>query len=81
MLDNVRPHYARKFCCIGGECEDHCCHSWSVFVDEATYRKYQAHSVLRSFVEEHLERVPHPREGQYAAIRHIFFRLPDADWG
>jgi lysine-N-methylase len=70
MLDNVRPHYAGKFRCIGNECEDHCCHGWSVFVDEATYQKYRAHPKLSSFAEQHLEVVPHSCGGRYAAIRY-----------
>ena len=36
----IRPNYAGRFRCIGSACEDDCCHSWSVTIDEDSYRKY-----------------------------------------
>jgi lysine-N-methylase len=38
----IQPRYGGAFHCIGGECEDSCCHGMSVLVDKKTYEKYQA---------------------------------------
>jgi lysine-N-methylase len=38
----VRPHYGSVFRCIGGGCEDSCCHGMSVLIDKKTYERYQA---------------------------------------
>ncbi len=38
----IQPRYGSAFHCIGGECEDSCCHGMSVLVDKTTYDKYQA---------------------------------------
>jgi lysine-N-methylase len=38
----VQPSYGSAFRCIGGECEDSCCHGMSVLVDKKTYETYQA---------------------------------------
>src|ERR1700735_803247 len=38
----IQPRYGSAFHCIGGECEDSCCHGMSVLVDKKTYDKYQA---------------------------------------
>ena len=35
------PRYGEAFHCIGGDCEDTCCQSWTVPVDKQTYEKYQ----------------------------------------
>jgi lysine-N-methylase len=31
--------YMEEFRCIGTECEDNCCHSWSVYVDQSTHQR------------------------------------------
>src|SRR4051794_25941349 len=31
--------YMDGFGCIGAECEDNCCHSWSVYVDQSTHMR------------------------------------------
>ncbi|WP_433974474.1 flagellin lysine-N-methylase [Tunturiibacter lichenicola] len=38
----VQPRYGSAFHCIGGGCEDSCCHGMSVLVDKKTYEQYQA---------------------------------------
>ncbi len=30
--------YMTRFSCIGNECEEHCCKSWKVYVDEDHYK-------------------------------------------
>ncbi len=40
MVTLVRSaHYMEHFRCLGGDCEDTCCQSWTVPVDEANYRR------------------------------------------
>lgn len=40
--NRVQPLYASIFRCIGGACEDTCCHGMGVMVDKATYNRYQS---------------------------------------
>lgn len=56
----VRPTYPESFRCIGSECEDTCCHGWSVPIDRATWQKYQAlpPSPLRVLIDENLILAP-----------------------
>jgi len=37
----IRPTFAEKFQCIGSACEETCCQTWTVPIDQATYEKYQ----------------------------------------
>ena len=54
MEEQVRPHYAEDFRCIGPECEDSCCEGWFVQIDQATYKKYQAIPGFQSNMARHL---------------------------
>lgn len=36
-----RMAFLERFACLGAECEDTCCKSWNMQVDEATIRKYE----------------------------------------
>ena len=56
----IQPLYGSAFHCIGGECEDSCCHGMSVLVDKKTYERYQA------FPEERLGSLVN----QYVSIHH-----------
>ena len=38
----LEPEYLEKFLCDGTRCGAACCRRWTVFVDEGTYKKYQA---------------------------------------
>jgi len=38
----TQPGHYTQFRCVGAACEDTCCEGWGVFVDKATYHKYQA---------------------------------------
>lgn len=69
MLEHVRPQYAKKFRCIGNECEDNCCHGWEVGVDKATYQKYQALPALRLLLKEHFVLCNNRGEGHYAVVK------------
>jgi len=53
-----QPHCFDRFRCTGADCEDTCCAGWGIFVDQATYERYQnppAHQIagkdLSSLVE------------------------------
>lgn len=52
----IQPRYGSAFRCIGGECEDSCCHGMSVLIDKKTYEKYQSFSEERlgSLVEQYV---------------------------
>lgn len=32
------PAYYQEFSCIGSDCEDNCCHGWTVAIDKKTYK-------------------------------------------
>jgi len=70
MLDHIRPQYAKRFRCIGGECEDNCCHGWEVTVDKATYKKYQAIPALRKILAQSFALTNNPDDNKYAVIKH-----------
>ena len=53
-----QPRCFDRFRCTGADCEDTCCAGWGIFVDRATYERYQnppAHQIagkdLSSLVE------------------------------
>jgi lysine-N-methylase len=54
--EQVRPHYASAFRCIGPDCEDTCCRGMWVLIDKLTYEKYQAFPAgeIRSLVEQYV---------------------------
>lgn len=56
----LRPSYPESFRCIGADCEDTCCHGWSVPIDRATWQKYQAipASPLRVLIDENITLAP-----------------------
>jgi len=70
MLDHVRPQYAKKFQCIGSECEDHCCHGWLVTIDKDSYLKYQATPALRKMLDECFVLSSNPTVNRYAVFKH-----------
>lgn len=41
MSSHLRPVYADSFRCIGSDCEDTCCHGWSIPIDRGAWEKYQ----------------------------------------
>jgi lysine-N-methylase len=68
--DQLQPHYAERFRCIGPECEESCCQGWGMYVDKATYKKYRATPSLRQATAEHIQINPDARNNfQYARIQ------------
>ncbi|MDF2179452.1 flagellin lysine-N-methylase [Aliiglaciecola sp. CAU 1673] len=43
----VVPKFYKTFQCIGAECENHCCHDWTVTLDKDTYQKYKKHGDIK----------------------------------
>ncbi|QXW31148.1 flagellin lysine-N-methylase [Aeromonas sanarellii] len=63
----VTPRYYTDFHCIGDQCEDNCCHGWTISIDKKTYRHYVSHpdQLIQSTARQHIEKV----------------RNSDAHWG
>lgn len=40
MYELLQVKELKKFKCIGKECKDTCCHSWQIYIDKKTYKKY-----------------------------------------
>ncbi len=53
----VAPKYMESFQCIGSQCEENCCHGWTVTIDKQTFKKYRTIEIrdlrdkLKSLVE------------------------------
>lgn len=71
----VQPDYYAKFHCIGGECEDSCCHfAWRIDIDRATWQRYQhcQSETLKPLLQEYVQLQPSPdlrSTGKYATIK------------
>lgn len=54
VVNIVEPAFYREFSCAGGECPDHCCHSWGVSVNKQAYKKLKKHKdvIVRQFANE-----------------------------
>jgi lysine-N-methylase len=63
------PIYADKFRCIGSDCEDTCCHGWSVPIDEPTWDKYRRlpESPLSVLINASVVRKPEAAEAESSA--------------
>lgn len=57
-LTAVVPRYVERFRCIGPDCEDTCCASWSIHIDKKTYEAYgnAAAPELGKMLAQHLIR-------------------------
>jgi len=40
MYELLQVKELKNFKCIGNECKDNCCHSWGIYIDKKTYKKY-----------------------------------------
>jgi lysine-N-methylase len=69
MLDHLRPQYAKKFRCLGSECEDTCCHGLDVVIDKATYEKYQSAPAFKPRMQHLVLITAGPTDSQYARIQ------------
>jgi lysine-N-methylase len=66
-ITHLTPRYYRQFACIGSDCEDNCCHGWSISIDKQSLRNYLGHSdpSLKKLAETHIRKI----------------RKSDAQWG
>ncbi len=69
MLDHLRPQYARRFRCIGADCENSCCQGLDIVIDKASYDRLRSLPDLRVQLQRNLVVLPDPDEKQYARIR------------
>ncbi|NOU92239.1 lysine-N-methylase [Paenibacillus sp. LMG 31456] len=66
------PKYMNEFSCVGSECEDTCCSSWQINIDQKTYNKYEGFEKIESMpsVLRHLKVIePSPSSQQFAEIQ------------
>ena len=38
-INIMTPKFFKNFTCVGGDCEDHCCHSWTINVNKKSYKQ------------------------------------------
>lgn len=50
------PKYVTKFQCLGGECPDTCCSTWSINIDKATFQRYrrETHPEIKPLLQRFL---------------------------
>lgn len=71
-IQAMAPRYMQTFRCVGADCVESCCGSWSIAIDERTYKRYQTirieplASQLRHHVQRHAD--PASAHGAYASI-------------
>jgi lysine-N-methylase len=66
----LQPDYARKFRCIGPDCEENCCGGWGIYVDKATYKRYRGTPSLREAAKEFIQINPAARDNfQFATVK------------
>ncbi len=70
------PKYVTQFQCLGGECPDTCCATWSIDIDKETYERYrgETHPALQPLLQQYLEQVDSTSE-----VRHGKLQLRQAD--
>lgn len=52
----LAPKYAQEFMCTGPKCPDNCCQeNWTINIDPATYKLYNAHPELSRLMQPYLQ--------------------------
>ena len=70
MLEHLRPQYARRFSCLGSQCEDNCCRMWEVPIDRASYERYERNPELRPHLQDYFSLISDgATERRHALIR------------
>lgn len=69
-VTHLTPRYYQQFSCIGGACEDNCCHGWSITIDKKSLRSYLGHAdaVLKKMAATHIRKIRKSDE-QWGEIR------------
>jgi lysine-N-methylase len=70
------PKYVTKFQCLGGECPDTCCSTWSINVDKATFQRYrrETHPEIKPLLQRFLV-----QEDKDSYARHGKLKLRPSD--
>jgi lysine-N-methylase len=70
------PKYVTQFQCLGGECPDTCCSTWSIDIDRETYDRYrrETHPALQPLLQQYLVQADDPSE-----VRHGKLNLRQSD--
>jgi lysine-N-methylase len=74
--ETITARYMTRFQCIGGACEDNCCHGWNVEIDQRHYqilrRSMERSKAEREEFRQAVKRTPDnlQSESNYARIQH-----------
>ncbi len=65
------PKYVTQFQCLGGECPDTCCSTWSIDIDKETYERYrgETHPELQPLLQQYLEQVDSTSEARHGKLK------------
>ncbi len=74
------PRYVTEFQCVGGECTDTCCSTWTINVDKDTFKRYrrETHPALKPFLQQYLVQED---KDSYARHGKLKLRTSDAHCG
>lgn len=58
-ITHLTPQFYRQFHCIGGACQDNCCHGWTIHIDRQSLRHYLSHPdpELKRLAGKHIRKV------------------------
>ncbi|MGL5906892.1 MAG: flagellin lysine-N-methylase [Shewanella sp.] len=58
-IKHLTPNFYKNFQCIGSQCEDDCCHGWTISIDKKTFTAYEKHTnqELRLKAKENIKKV------------------------
>lgn len=65
------PKYVTRFQCLGGECPDTCCSSWSIDIDKETYARYsgETHPALQPLMQQYLAQVDPTSDARHGKLQ------------
>ena len=69
-VGDTTMRYMQRFGCIGAECEDNCCHGWTVEIDPLTHERMKKLTQLHS---------PEERRRYAAAVAEVDRRARSAE--
>lgn len=74
------PKYVTQFQCLGGECPDTCCSTWSINIDKETFQRYrrEIHPALKPLLQQYLVQVD---KDSYARHGKLNLRPSDSHCG
>lgn len=64
------PKYVTQFHCLGGECPDTCCSTWSIDIDKETFERYQhkTYPALETLFQQYLVRSDDTSEARHGKL-------------